>query len=429
MTQQINHTGSYYAATANPSTARPPLDGDIEADVCIVGGGFTGVVTGLTLAELGYKVVILEGAKIGWGASGRNGGQIINGFSREIEYIENTVGKEGANALAALAVEGGNIIREHVTRYGIKCDLKYGSVLAACSDKQLREIEDTRNRWAKRGRNSIEILDRRTIRDHVGTDKYAGGWIDHKGGHIHPLNLVQGEAEAAEANGATIYEQTRVTRMDHHLDTPVVHTEGGSVTARYVVLAGNAYLGKTVKELYPKILPASTQIIVTEPLSDKQAKAILPTDMCVEDANYVLDYYRLTADNRLLFGGGTVYGGADIADVEKALRPNMERLFPWTRDLKVDYGWQGNIALTWSRLPHVGRLGKGTYFAHGYSGHGVTSSHMMGRLVGHAVHGDASTFDVFASMPARSFPGGQLLSVPLSTLGCWWYSMRDKMGI
>jgi gamma-glutamylputrescine oxidase len=427
--QQINHTSSYYAATANDRRERPALSGDIQADICVVGGGFTGIATGLTLAELGYKVVILEGAKIGWGASGRNGGQIINGFSREIEYIEETVSTEGAKALAALALEGGNVIRDHVARYDIACDLKDGSVLAACTDKQLREMTAVRDMWAARGRDGIEILDKTAIRNHVGTDAYAGGWIDHKGGHIHPLNLALGEAAAAEQNGATIYEQTRVTRVDHQSEMPTVYTDGGSVTARYVVLAGNAYLGTTVKELAPKILPASTQIIVTEPLSDDVAAKLLPTDMCVEDANYVLDYYRLTADKRLLFGGGTVYGGQDIADVEKALRPNMERVFPGMRDVKVDFGWQGNIALTWSRLPHVGRLGKGTYFAHGYSGHGVTSSHMMGRLLGHAIHGDASLFDIFAAIPARSFPGGQLLSVPLSRLGCWWYSMRDRLGI
>ena len=427
--QQIEHTGSYYAATANVSPQRPPLSGDIETDVCIVGAGFTGLVTGLTLAERGYKVVILETARVGWGASGRNGGQIINGFSREIDYIEDTVGHDGAMALASLALEGGNVIREHAAKYGIECDLKHGSVLAAYTEKQMKDIAETIALWKPLGRGGIDLLSKSDIREHVGTDKYIGGWLDHNGGHIHPLNLALGEAAAAEAAGATIYEQTRVTRVDHQSDKPVVHTERGSVTARYVVLAGNAYLGKTVKELYPKILPASTQIIVTEPLSEAMAREILPTDMCVEDANYVLDYFRLTADKRLLFGGGTVYGGEDVADVEKALRPNMEKLFPATRDLKVDFGWQGNIALTWSRLPHVGRLGKSTYFAHGYSGHGVTSSHMMGRLVGAAVHGDASLFDVFAGMPARSFPGGQMLSVPLSTMGCWWYSMRDKLGI
>ncbi|WP_417457345.1 NAD(P)/FAD-dependent oxidoreductase [Kordiimonas sp.] len=427
--QQIEHTGSYYAATANSAPARPKLTGDIETDVCIVGAGFTGIVTGLTLAELGYKVVILESAKVGWGASGRNGGQIINGFSREIDYIEKTVGREGALALASLALEGGNVIRENAKKYDIECDLKHGSVLTAYTERQMKDIAETIELWKPLGRDGIDLLSKADVRKHVGTDEYIGGWLDHNGGHIHPLNLVLGEAAAAEAAGATIYEQTRVTRVNHHLDTPVVHTESGSVTARYVVLAGNAYLGKTVKELYPKILPASTQIIVTEPLSDSMAKDILPTDMCVEDANYVLDYFRLTADKRLLFGGGTVYGGEDVDDVEKALRPNMERLFPATKGVKVEFGWQGNIALTWSRLPHVGRLGKATYFAHGYSGHGVTSSHMMGRLVGAAVHGDASLFDVFAGMPARSFPGGQLLSVPLSTIGCWWYSMRDKLGV
>ncbi len=427
--QQITHTGSYYAASAQDAPSRPPLSGELETDVCVVGAGFTGIVTGLTLAELGYRVVILDSAKVGWGASGRNGGQIINGFSREIDYIEDTVGTEGANALAALALEGSNIIREHVARYKIDCDLKDGSILAACTEKQMRGMAATANMWAKRGRDGIELLDRASIQEHVGTSEYTGGWIDHKGGHIHPLNLALGEAEAAEKNGATIFEQTRVTRVDHQLNKPVVHTEAGSVKAKYVVLAGNAYLGKTVKELYPKILPASTQIITTEPLPESLAKEILPTDMCVEDANYVLDYFRLTADKRLLFGGGTVYGGQDIADVEKALRPNMERLFPATKGLKVEFGWQGNIALSWSRLPHVGRLEKNTYFAHGYSGHGVTSSHMMGRLLGHAIHGDAAHFDIFAGMPARRFPGGQLLSVPLSRLGCWWYSMRDKMGI
>ncbi|MCJ9430281.1 FAD-binding oxidoreductase [Kordiimonas sp. A6E486] len=425
----MDHTGSYYAASAHATPARPSLKGDVSTDVCIIGAGFTGLVTGLTLAELGYRVVILEAARVGWGASGRNGGQIINGFSREIDYIEHTVGREGAKALADLALEGGNVIRELAERYSIDCDLKHGSVLAAYTNKQVRDIADTIDMWKQRGRDGIDLLDKNAIRDHVGTDVYAGGWLDHNGGHIHPLNLAQGEAAAAESLDATIYEQTRVTDVDWVRTNPVVHTENGSVTARYVVLAGNAYLGKTVKELYPKILPASTQIIVTETLDDATANALLPTDKCVEDANYVLDYFRLTADKRLLFGGGTVYGGQDVADVEKALRPNMEKLFPFMRGIKVEYGWQGNIALTWSRLPHVGRLGGNTYFAHGYSGHGVTSTHMMGRVLAHAIHGDASAFDIFAGMPARSFPGGQTLSVPLSTLGCWWYSMRDKLGI
>ncbi|TNE63037.1 MAG: FAD-binding oxidoreductase [Alphaproteobacteria bacterium] len=429
MKQQIEHTGSYYAASAHAAPARPALEGNISTDVCVVGAGFTGMVTALTLAELGYKVVILETAKVGWGASGRNGGQIINGFSREIGYIEKTAGKDGARALAALALEGGNVIRELSARYNIQCDLKHGSVLAAFTPKQLKGMEDTMNTWKARGRDGIEMLDRTAIRNHVGTDAYAGGWIDHHGGHIHPLNLVLGQAAAAESLGATIYEQTRVTRVDYDAAQPVVYTEGGSVTARFVVLAGNAYLGKTVPALYPKVMPATTQIIVTEPLDDAVARTLLPTDKCVEDANYVLDYYRLTADKRLLFGGGLAYDGKDVEDVQKALRPKMEHLFPILKGVKVDFGWQGNIALTWSRLPHVGRLGKSTYFAHGYSGHGVTSTHMMGRLLAHALHGDAGTFDIFAGMPAMSFPGGQLLSVPLSQLGCWWYSMRDKLGI
>lgn len=423
------YPGSYYAATANAAPPRPALNGAVEADVCVVGAGFSGLSAALHLAEQGYRTILIEGAKVGWGASGRNGGQIVNGYSRDLDVISARFGKDAGRALGAMALEGGNIIRERIATYGIDCDLRHGNVFAAFTPKQLRGMEHEKATWASHGHTDLEMLDRNSIRKHVLTDAYVGGMVDHKGGHLHPLNLCLGEAAAFESKGGTIHEDSKVTRIDRSGAKPVVYTTRGQVTANFVVVCGNAYLGEAVPELTSKIMPVSTQVVTTEPLGEATARRLFPTDMAIEDANYMLDYFRMTADHRLLFGGGTTYGGGDPADITAFLRPHIARIFPELAKVKLDFAWGGDFALTLTRTPHFGRLDGKVYFAHGYSGHGVTASHLAGRLIAEAIHGDATRFDSFANLPYMPFPGGRMMRVPLTIMGGWWYNLRDRLGI
>ena len=418
---------SYYAASANPAPPRPELHGEVETDVCIVGAGYTGLSTAIALLESGFKVSIVEAAKVGFGASGRNGGQIVNSYSRDIDSIERTVGPKHAQLLGQMAFEGGRIIRERVTKYDIQCDLKDGGVFAAITPKQMSHLEAQKKLWERYGHSQLELLDAKRIREVVATDTYIGGMLDMSGGHIHPLNLALGEAAAVESLGGVIYEHSPAIRIERGAN-PVVHTPNGQIKAKFVVVAGNAYLGNLIPELSAKSMPCGTQVITTEPLSDDLAKSLLPQDYCVEDCNYLLDYYRLSGDKRLIFGGGVVYGARDPANIEAIIRPNMLKTFPQLKDVKIDYAWTGNFLLTLSRLPQVGRLGDNIYYSQGCSGHGVTYTHLAGKVLAEALRGQAERFDAFAELPHYPFPGGQLLRIPFTAMGAWYYSLRDRLG-
>ncbi|TVP92244.1 MAG: FAD-binding oxidoreductase [Pseudomonadaceae bacterium] len=424
---QTEHTTSYYAASANPSPERPPLRGNTQTDVCIIGAGFTGISAGLFLAEQGFKVTVLESARVGWGASGRNGGQIVNSYSRDIDVIERTTSPEHAALLGQMAFEGARIIRERVAQYNIQCDLKDGGIFAALTDKQLGHLEQQQRLWERYGNDQLSLLDQSALAQRVGSSRYVGGLLDMSGGHIHPLNLVLGEAAALESLGGVIHEQSAAIRVEQG-QQPVVHTAEGQVTARFVIVAGNAYLGNLIPQLAAKSMPCGTQVITTEVLDAQLAHSLLPEDDCVEDCNYLLDYYRLTADRRLVYGGGVSYGARDPANIEALIRPNMLKTFPQLENVKIDYAWTGNFLLTLSRLPQVGRLGDNIYYSQGCSGHGVTYTHLAGKIVAEALRGQAERFDAFASLPHYPFPGGRLLRVPFTAMGAWYYQMRDKFG-
>lgn len=421
------YPASYYAATANSTTARSELQDNKQVDVCVIGAGYTGLSTALFLLEKGYSVAVLEAAKVGFGASGRNGGQIVNSYSRDLDSIERTASTAAAKLIGEMAFEGGRIIRERVARYDIQCDLKDGGVFAAFNQKQMLHLETQKALWERYGYQHLELLDARGIQQVVACDRYIGGMLDKHGGHIHPLNLALGEAAAVESLGGTIHEHSPVIRIERD-ETPLVHTPKGTVRAKFVVVAGNAYLGNLVPELAAKSMPCGTQVIATEPLSEELAHSLLPQDYCVEDCNYLLDYYRLAADKRLIYGGGVVYGARDPADIESIIRPKMLKTFPQLEKVKIDYAWTGNFLLTLSRLPQVGRLGGNIYYSQGCSGHGVTYTHVAGKVIAEALSGQAERFDAFASLPHYPFPGGQRLQVPLSALGAMYYNLRDRLG-
>jgi len=422
-----NYPASYYAATANATGVRQELQENKQADVCVIGAGYTGLSTALFLLEKGFSVIILEAAKVGFGASGRNGGQIVNSYSRDLDSIERSASASAAKLIGDMAFEGGRIIRERVARYGIQCDLKDGGVFAAFNQKQMHHLEAQKALWERYGYPHLKLLDKQGIQRVVASESYAGGMLDKQGGHIHPLNLALGEAEAVESLGGSIFEQSPALRIEYG-DAPLVHTPKGTVRARFVVVAGNAYLGNLIPELAAKSMPCGTQVVATEPLDDELANSLLPQDYCVEDCNYLLDYYRLSADKRLIYGGGVVYGARDPADIESIIRPKMLKTFPQLEKVKIDFAWTGNFLLTLSRLPQVGRLGSNIYYSQGCSGHGVTYTHVAGKVIAEALSGQAERFDALASLPHYPFPGGQRFQVPLSALGAMYYNLRDRLG-
>ena len=423
------HTDSYYAASANPAPKREALSGDNIIDICIIGAGYSGLSAGLDLVEKGHRVAIIEGAKVGWGASGRNGGQIVNGLNASLQTIDKRYGADTAKFVASIVQEGGQIIRQRIKHYDIACDLREENIFTALTGAHMRELEERQQLWASYGIKSQEMLSKDELQKYVRSDLYCGGMIDHSGGHMHPLNLALGEAAAFERLGGVIYENSTVIEVNHTAPRPIVKTAQGQMTCQTLIICGNAYLGNVVKELAPRVMPVSTQIMATKPLGQELARSLIPGDACIEDVRYILDYYRLSADYRLLFGGGTVYGGADPRDIKAKLQRNLNKVFPQLRNIDIDYAWSGNFALSFSRVPQIGRLGNNTYFAHGYSGHGVTGSHLFGKIISEAVNGDLSRFDMFASLKFFPFPGGRALRVPYSVMGSWWYAMRDRLGI
>ncbi|UYN98941.1 MAG: FAD-binding oxidoreductase [Devosia sp.] len=420
---------SYYAASRNIIRTPKVLEGPVEADICVVGAGYSGLSAAISLAEHGFKVVVVEAAEVGWGASGRNGGQVVNGLNASLGTITRRYGQQTADFVGKLLQEGAGIIYDRVERYGIDCDLKRGNIYAAYTPKHMEELKAKQDLWRRHGMDDHQLLDKSQIRAHIGSSVYEGGMIDHSGAHMHPLNLTLGEAAALESLGGTIFEQSPVTRVEQDSAGATVHTAAGHVKAKTALVCGNAYLGNVVPELTARVMPVSTQMMATEPLGAERAMALLPTDKCVEDVRYILDYFRLSADHRLIFGGGVVYGGTDPADVVAKLRPNMDKVFPQLKDVRIDFAWSGNFALSFSRVPQLGRLGKHVYFAHGYSGHGVTGSHLFGRILAEAVRGDVTRFDTFASLPWIPFPGGRMFRAQYSTLGSWWYALKDRLGI
>ncbi|MFV8845653.1 NAD(P)/FAD-dependent oxidoreductase [Serratia fonticola] len=424
----MEHVASYYAASANPHAPYPQLNEAIRCDVCIVGGGFSGLSSALHLTEAGYDVVVLEAARIGWGASGRNGGQVVNSYSRDIDVIEARYGQQTAAMLGSMMFEGAEIIRQRIDRYAIACDYRPGAVAAALTSRQFNELTQKMNHWQRYGHQQLELLDGEAMRRTVASERYVGGLLDRQGGHLHPLNLALGEAKAVRRHGGRLFEQSAVTHIDYGQPNKL-HTAQGSVSASLVILAGNAYLGEKLEPRLRRLsMPCGSQIITTEPLSADMALSLLPDNYCVEDCNYLLDYFRLTADNRLLYGGGVVYGAQDPADIDARILPLMLKTFPQLKKVRIDYRWTGNFLLTLSRMPQFGRLENNVYYLQGDSGHGVTLTHLAGKLIAEVLRGDAERFDAFAQLPHLPFFGGRHLQVPFTALGAAYYALRDRLG-
>ena len=425
MTKPQAHTGSYYAATVNHVTDFAPLQGTQETDVCVVGAGFTGISTALHLAERGYKVHVVEANKVGWGASGRNGGQMIGGIAGE-NNIAKHHGRDVEELFGELRWAGHEIIRERVEKYSIQCDLKSGYLDVAIKQRHLRDFEADYERLERAGfPHEFRILSKEETAETIGTDAYVGALLNMGNGHLHPLNLCIGEAMAAVSLGATIFEQSPVINIERGAKPKVV-TEQGSVTADAVVLAGNAY-HFLEKKLRGVMFPVNSFIVATEPLSGDMAATINPRDLAVCDPNFVLQYFRLSADKRLLFGARLNYFGDDPEYIMKRHRRKMAKLYPQLADVRIDYAWGGTIGVPINRVPLLGRIAPNVFYSQGYSGHGVNVTHLAGRIMADAVGGTLEQFDLFADVKPLVLPGGHRFSRPMVALGVLYYQIKDRL--
>jgi hypothetical protein len=416
------HAPSYYAATANWQTDYPELEEAIEADVAIVGGGFSGVATAVELSERGYKVVLLESNRIGWGASGRNGGQIIGGYGQNPGAFRSTIGSEGVDIVEGMGVECVDIIKQRIEKYNINCDLKWGYCEVGLKKRHLKAYQQ----WAEAD-PAMHLLDRDKIKEYVNSEIYLGGYYREDWGHIQPLNLCIGEAKVAQSLGAKIFENSKVTNVTYG-ESPVVTTEKGGVKAGHVILCGNAYMDKLVPYLDARVLPATSCIIGTEPLSNEQLQQTMARDVAVCDSRTALDYYRLSADKRLLFGGLSNYSGLEPANAKAVMRAKMAKVFPSLKNIKIDYSWSGRMGISVRRMPQIGRIkNSNVLYASGYSGHGVAPTHMTGRLLAEAVDGDTHRFDIMNKMFHLPWPGGKLLRRPAMAAGMMFYKIRDAL--
>jgi gamma-glutamylputrescine oxidase len=422
------HTHSYYAASANQKIECPTLKGNHSADVCVVGAGITGLSAALNLAERGYKVTVLEANLVGWGASGRSGGQMIFGFGCDMSVIEKSAGKTAAKAMWDMSVEAIDTLRQRVDQHQIQCDLQQGHLHAAIKPRQMHELEEWQASLEKDyGYASLSLWNQQKIQSQMASERYIGGLYDTNSGHIHPLNYTLGLAKAALDAGVIIYTDSSVTKVTRKSQANVCHTAQGQVTAKQVLFCGNAYMGKLVPEISNKIMPVGTYIGATQPLGKERAEALIKNNMAVADINFVLDYFRMSADYRMLFGGRVSYSTLAPPNLKNSMRQRMLKVFPQLEDVSMDYTWGGNVAITMNRGPHFGRVGKDLYFAQGFSGHGIAATGLAGKLLAEAVAGQAERFDLFNEISHLPFPGGTLLRTPALVLAMAWYRLRDML--
>ncbi len=419
---------SWYAATAHELERFAPLRGEVKADVCVVGAGYTGLSAALHLAEAGLDVVLVEAHRVGFGASGRNGGQLGSGQRVEQDELERLVGREDALKLWQMGEEAKALVRGLIARHGIDCDLKPGIMWTGSTDRDVRHLHEYGALLQGRyGYDQIELLDAAACHAICPSPDYRGGCLDMGGAHLHPLNYALGLGRAAAAAGVRIFEETQV----HHVEErqpAIVRTDRGRVVADHVILAGNGYLGGLNRKVAARVMPINNFIVATEPLGDA-ADRVLTRDVAVADSRFVINYFRLSSDRRLLFGGGESYGYKFPSDIAALVRKPMTEIFPHLRDVRIDHAWGGTLAITMKRLPYLARVAPNILSASGYSGHGVGTATHAGQLMALAIQGESEGFDVMSRLPVPPFPGGPGLRTPLLVLAMTWFALRDRLGI
>jgi gamma-glutamylputrescine oxidase len=427
---------SYYVATAPREQSFAPLQGEVVADVAIVGGGLAGLSAALELAQRGYSVAVLEAKEVGWGASGRNGGQAIVGLA-SMEPVEQQLGMEAAKRVWAMTVEAVNMIHERREKFDIDAEWQAGYLTLAVNARKAKEVYEWQDDIRKHYGFESTRIEPQDMQKWIASPRFYGGMYDTINGHIHPLKYTLGIAKAAAQAGAKIHEHSAVKALEPSADgsTTTLKTDQGLVKAKHVLLAGNVYQGGIAKALESRIMPTGTYIIATEPMDKARSDALIPSRAAVCDTNFVLDYFRPSADHRMLFGGRVSYSTVSPMNLAESMKKRMLLSFPQLADVKIDYAWGGFVDISMNRAPDFGRLSERTgqahhkniYYLQGFSGHGVALTGLAGRVVAEAIAGNAERFDIFARIQHRAFPGGKLLRTPALVLAMAYYRLKDLL--
>ena len=423
-----SHAPSWYAASCSPPPPAPPLQGRVEADVAVIGGGIAGISGALHLAERGRRVVLLEEHRLGWGASGRNGGQALVGVACGQGKLERLLGDSDARLIWQASVDAVAMMRERIARHGIDCEWVDGHMMVADKPRHMAELEAAQAEFARYAYRGTTLLDAAATRAQLATDRYIGALLDPGSAHLHPLRYALGLGAAARAAGVQAFEGTRALAYSRRDGRIVVRTAGGEVGCGQLLLAGNTRLAGFAPALARKIIAVGTYIVATEPLGEQRATELVRNNAAVADLNWIIDYYRRSADHRLLFGGRVSYSGMKQFEAVPATRARMLRVYPQLAGVRIDYHWGGALDITFNRAPHFGRLEPDVYFLQGFSGHGLALAGMAGSLAAEAMAGTSERFDAFARIRHRDFPGGALLRRPALVLAMLWYRMRDLLG-
>ena len=422
---------SYYATSANEQPQYPTLESDIEVDVCVVGGGFAGLSSAIELADRGYTVAVLEANHIGFGASGRNGGQIIAGLACEQDVIEKALGFDAAKQVWNMTLEALDLVRERVKRFNINCDLQDGFLGVSVNEKKGKNLRVWFDDMQKRYNYAAEWIQPAHIKKWIDSPRYFNGYYDKLSGHLHPLNYCLGLAKGAVSLGVQIFQHSAVTAMQQG-ESVILRSLSGQVKAKFVVLAGNMYLPEIAPQLAPKIanriMPVGTYIIGTEPIESSLAARLIPSNAAVCDTNFVLDYFRMSCDKRMIYGGRVSYSAMTPPNLTQSMQARMVETFPQLKNTKVEYTWGGFVDISMNRAPDFGRVADNIYYLQGFSGHGVALTGMAGKLVAEAIAGQSVRFDVIEKIPHYDFFGGKLLRTPALVLGMAWYQLREKFG-
>ena len=423
----LRPANSWYEATAQRGPAQPALAGDVEADVCVVGAGISGCSTAIHLAERGYRVVLLEAERVGYGASGRSGGQIIPGYASSMAKLVDQLGLADAKRLWDFSTESVELTRDLIERNRIDCHLAWGHMHVGIKPRQRDELKEWQHEQEDDfGYRKLRFLERDEVAEWIASKRYIAGLYDSGAGHLHPLRYTIGLGQAAIAAGVKLHENSRVTSIEHG-PTVTVRTGQGRVRAKFLALCANVGHLDLSRRLARNLIGIASYIVATKPLGEERAKALLRDNIAVADVNWIIDYYRRSPDHRLLFGGRVSYSGLDPLGTERATRQRMLNVFPQLTDTEIEYAWGGIIDISMSRAPNFGRLEPNVYYLQGFSGHGMSLASFGGKVVAEAIAGQAERFDVYARLKHHAFPGGKLLRRPTLVLAMTWFRMRDLL--